>query len=182
MTQSALIIIDIQNDYFPGGKLELNQPEIAAANTTELVSAFRTKSQPIYFIQHDNLNPALDFMTPNSEGQKLHPSMNPGAGESVVVKNFPNSFWQTDLEEQLNKAGVNHVVITGMMSHMCVSTTARAAMERGFAVTVVADACATLALNFKDEVIPAETVHITAIAELGLIAEIVDTQDILKLR
>lgn len=178
MTKTALVIVDIQNDYFPNGAMELVDPAKAAANARTLLDAFRANGQPIIHIQHENPNPDLPFLLPGTEGQKIHPEVQPAKGETVIVKHFPSAFRQTDLDERLKSLGVDKVLIAGMMTHMCVSGTARAAMELGFQVAIAQDACATRALQFKGNTIPADTVHQTALAELTLFAELVDTQQL----
>jgi nicotinamidase-related amidase len=177
MSDTALLIIDVQNDYFPGGAMELSNPAGAAANIRILLDTFRASGQPVVHIQHENLMPDLPFMLPGTEGQKIHAKVLPAEGEMHIVKHFPNSFRQTGLEEILREKGIQKLLITGMMTHMCVSATTRAAMELGFLPTIVQDACATTALEFRGETIPAETVHRTALAEVGLFTDIVDTRD-----
>lgn len=178
MTQTALILIDIQNDYFPGGIIELENPENAANNASALLAAFRQSQQPLVHIQHENHNPNLPFMKPNTEGQRIHASVAPDAGETVIVKHYPNAFWETRLEEVLRSQGIGTVLLAGMMTHMCVSTTARAAMERGFQVLIAEDACATRSLDFKGTSIPAQEVHRTALAEVSVFAELVDSAQV----
>ncbi len=172
MEQTALILIDIQNDYFPGGKMILEEPEQAAQTAAQLLDLFRQKQKTIVHIQHESLTPAIPFLLPETEGQKIHASVRPLPHEQVFTKHYPSAFWQTALETWLSSLGVKKLIIAGMMTHMCISATARAAMERGFEVTIVQDGCATLALELDGVEIPAETVHRTALAELTLIAQI----------
>jgi nicotinamidase-related amidase len=180
MNNTALIIIDVQNDYFKGGVLELSKPNETAANIKEVLEECRSKGVQAIHVQHENLNPNLPFMIPGTNGQKLHDSLLPNEGETLITKNYPNSFWKTDLEETLKAKGIEQLMITGMMTHMCVSSTARAAMERGFQVTIVEDACDTKSLEFMGEVIPAETVHKTALAEIATFTELTKTADVLQ--
>jgi len=172
MENTALVLIDIQNDYFPGGALVLEQPELAAEKAAQLLGLFREQQLPIVHIQHENLNPEPPFMLPDSEGQKIHPSVQPLANERCIGKHYPNAFWQTELETYLKEQGIKRLVVVGMMTHMCVSTTTRGAMERGFEVTIIQDACSTRSLELGGIEIPAETVHRTSLAELTLIAQV----------
>lgn len=172
MNNTALIIIDIQNDYFSGGVLELDEAELAAKNASELLNIFRSKGLPIVHIQHENLKPEMGFMLPGTWGQEINDYVQIKNNETCFTKHYPNSFWQTDLEKHLKALEVEHVVIVGMMTHMCVSSTARAAMERGFSSTVIQDACATKSIDFNGELLPAEIVHKTALAELTLISKV----------
>ena len=172
MDNTALILIDIQNDYFPGGALALEQPELAAEKAVQLLGMFREQQLPIVHIQHENLKPELPFMRPGSKGQSIHSNVQPMANEQCFIKHYPNAFWNTGLEQYLKDHGITRLVIAGMMTHMCVSSTTRAAMERGFEVTVIQDACATRALELNGIEISSETVHRTSLAELTLIAQV----------
>lgn len=172
MKNTALVLIDIQNDYFPNGALTLDSAIDAAAKSRRLLDIFRSEQLPIVHIQHETTNQQMGFMLPGSYGQKIHDSVEPSGEEACFTKYYPNAFWQTKLEEYLNKKDIDHLVLVGMMTHMCVSTTARAAMERSFRTTIIQDACATRALELNGTVIPGETVHKTALAELTLISKI----------
>ena len=172
MENTALILIDFQNDYFPGGVMVVDQPDQAVARAAKLLSVFRKQNLPIIHIQHENINPELSFMLPGSNGQKIHKSVEPQASEQCFTKHYPNSFFKTDLDAYLKARGIEHLVISGMMTHMCVSATVRCSMENGFTATIIQDACATLSLSLDGVKIPAETVHRTALAELTLLAEI----------
>jgi len=172
MKNTALILIDIQNDYFDGGALELANADQAANNASSLLNTFRIKQLPIIHIQHVTLKPEMGFMLPDTRGQKIHSTVAPNDGEICLSKHYPNAFWNTALEKILKEKNITHVVVAGMMTHMCVSSTIRAAMERGFQVTAIQDACATRSLSLNNEEIPADVVHKTALAELTLIANI----------
>lgn len=180
MSKTALIIIDIQNDYFPGGALELSKPEEAAQKAQQILGHFRDTQQMVVHVAHENINPDLPFMLPGTEGQQIHALVSPIEGETVITKHYPNSFWKTELEQVLRDAGIESVVITGMMTHMCVSATTRAAMERGFNVTVVGDACTTHNLEYNGETIKAEMVHKTALAELSMLSKLATTDEIVE--
>jgi len=172
MKNTALIIIDIQNDYFTGGALELDGADIAAQKASELLEIFRKKNLPIVHIQHENTKPEICFMLPDSFGQKINDRVKPKKTETCFTKYYPNSFWKTELESYLNELNIKNLVIVGMMTHMCISTTARAAMERGFGTTIIQDACTTRSLELDGTIIPGETVHRTSLAELTLISKI----------
>jgi nicotinamidase-related amidase len=163
----ALVIVDVQNDYFAGGAHPLAGPEAAAANVRRLLDAFRAGGEPLVHVQHLWDAPDAVFMRPGTRGAEIHDTVAPLAGEQVVQKAHPNSFLETTLEETLHAAGVDHVVVCGMMTSMCVDATARAAADLGFGVTVVSDACATRDLEFAGETIPAPQVHGAFLAALG---------------
>ena len=176
---TALIIIDIQNDYFPGGKMELVGPDEAAAQAHTLLDRFRATAKPTIHIQHISLSKTATFFLPDSEGANIHSSIAPLAGDTVVVKHFPNSFRETTLLDQLKALDVDSVVIAGMMTHMCVDATSRAAADLGFKVTVVADACATRALTYGDTTIPAEHVHKAFLAALKAYGQVLTAAEVL---
>lgn len=163
----ALIVVDIQNDYFPGGAHPLVGPDAAVANARRLLDAFRASGEPLVHVQHVWDAPDAAFMRPGTHGVEIHGSVAPFPGEPVIQKTNPNSFLDTPLEETLRAQGVDEVVVCGMMTSMCVDATARAAADLGFAVTVVHDACATCSLEFGGETIPARQVHGAFLAALG---------------
>ncbi len=172
MDQTALILIDIQNDYFENGALELKGAPQAASQAALLLMEFREKRLPVVHVQHETLQIESGSLIAGTTGQRIHSSVTPLLNELCLTKHFPNAFWKTDLERHLISIGVNHLVIAGMMTHMCVSTTSRAAMERGFDITVIQDACATHALELNGDEISSTTVHNTALAELTMFAQI----------
>ena len=169
----ALIIIDIQNDYFPGGKMELAGSVEASLQAAKLLAAFRAKDLPLVHIQHISNRPGASFFLPDTAGVNFHANVAPRAGETVLQKNFPNSFRGTKLLEHLRGLGTDHLVIAGMMTHMCVDATTRAAFDLGFSCRLAHDACATRALTFGDERVPAAQVHAAFVAALaGLYAKV----------
>ena len=163
----ALVVVDIQNDYFAGGANPLVEPDAAAANARLLQDAFRAAGEPVVNIQHVWDDPDAAFMRPGTSGVEIHETVAPLPGEPVIKKAHPNSFLETPLEETLRGLGVDHVVVCGMMTSMCVDATARAASDLGFGTTVVHDACTTHDLVFGSETVPARQVHAAFIAALG---------------
>jgi len=163
----ALVIVDIQDDYFPGGKNPLDRPEAAAAKARELLDAFRASGEPLVHVQHVWDAPDAAYLAPGTHGFEIHESVQPAAGETVIQKANPNSFLDTPLEQHLRDAGVDSVVVCGMMTAMCVDATVRAAADLGFETTVVHDACATMPLEFGGRAVGAPDVHAAFIAALG---------------
>jgi nicotinamidase-related amidase len=163
----ALVIVDIQNDYFPGGLHPLVGPEAAAANAGRLLAAFRQSGEPVLHIQHVWDAEDAEFMRPGTKGVEIHESVTPAAGEPVIQKAHPNSFLATPLEAELRARDVEHVVVIGMMTSMCVDATVRAAVDLGFEVTVAHDACATRDLEFAGAPIRAQQVHGAFLAALS---------------
>jgi len=179
MTHNALVLVDIQNDYFPGGKMELDGIEAAAANAHRVLEYFRSRSQPVFHIQHLSNQPDATFFLPDTAGADIHPSVAPIAGEPVIQKHFPNAFRDTPLREQLAEATIDHLTICGAMSHMCIDTSVRAAFDLGFTCRVVADACATRRLEFGGSVVAAAQVQAAFMAALGSVfARVVETSRI----
>lgn len=169
----ALILIDIQNDYFPGGKMELEGSLAASLQAAKLLEAFRAKGLPLVHIQHVSNRPGASFFVPGTEGMNIHANVAPRAGETVLQKNFPNSFRETKLLEHLRALGADHLVIAGMMTNMCVDATTRAAFDLGFSCSLAHDACAARALAFGDQRVPAAQVHAAFVAALaGLYAKV----------
>ena len=157
--KAALILVDIQKDYFSGGQMELVGMNDASRNARELLRFFREKKWPIFHIQHIAVRDGATFFLPNSVGMEIHENVKPLLGETIIQKHHPNSFLNTKLHEELLKAGIESVVICGAMSHMCIDATTRAAADLGFQCTVVHDACATRDLIFNDKAVPADMVH-----------------------
>jgi nicotinamidase-related amidase len=177
---SALILIDIQNEYFKGGKRELHLPEQAAARAAQALVFCRSKGLPVYHVRHINAEQGSTSFVSGSAGAEIHESVKPFAGEAVIIKHYPSAFLKTGLSEELLGKGISHLIICGMMSHMCVDTTVRAAQDYGFSVTLLEDACTTRDLLWGGETIPAETVHNAFMAALnGTFAKIVKTEEFL---
>lgn len=163
----GLLLVDIQNDYFPGGRMELVGMEAASASARDLLDLFRKRRWTTFHIQHIARAENAPFFRPNTPGAEIHESVKPFPNEPVIRKHFPNSFRETGLFEELRKAGVSKVVICGAMSHMCIDATTRAASDLGFRCVVVHDGCATRDLEFGGETIPAGQVHGSFMAALG---------------
>lgn len=178
---TALLLIDIQNDYFPNGKMELNKPLEAATNASEILNWFRVNDYPIFHIQHVSNRGGATFFLPNTEGVKIHPLVAPNEQEKVIVKHAPNSFLNTDLLQSLKDKGVKKLVICGMMTHMCIDATVRAAKDLGFECILIEDACTTRDLMYRDKAVPAEHVHFAFMCALnGLYATICTTNEFLE--
>ena len=178
MSKQALIVVDIQNEYFPGGKMLLEGVETAADNVAKVMAAARANGYVIVNIHHQEPDPQAPVFTAGTDGINFHPLVAPMDGEKVILKNYPNSFLKTDLHEYLQAQGVTDVVIIGAMSHMCIQATTRAASDLGYKVTVVHDACATLDLEFNGVSVPAAQVHASSMAALGFAyAEVVGMEE-----
>jgi nicotinamidase-related amidase len=178
--KSGLILVDIQNDYFPGGRMELEGISDAGQKAGELLSVFRENNWPTFHIQHLSVHQGATFFLPDTEGSQIHDGIKPLPDEKIIHKNFPNSFRETALLEELKKNQVGQVIICGAMSHMCIDATTRAAFDLGFECVVISDACATRNLEFGGQTIAAEQVHGSFMAALGSAYAKVITADAFK--
>ncbi|MCW2998147.1 MAG: Isochorismatase, partial [Solirubrobacterales bacterium] len=166
MAQRALVIVDIQNDYFPGGAFPLVEPEAAAAAARRVLDGFRAAGEPVAHVQHLSAEPDAMFMRPGTAGVAIHDAVAPADGEPVITKREPNAFLRTGLEAWLREHGVDELVVVGMMTSMCVDATVRAGSDLGFDVTVVHDACAAPDLAFGGVEVPARAVGAAFLAAL----------------
>lgn len=124
--ESGLVLIDIQNDYFPGGRMELVGMERAARNAAAILRKARQLQLPVFHIRHISTRPGSTFFLPGTKGAEIHQSVSPSSGEVVIEKNYPNGFRGTELYEKLKAAGIERIVICGAMSPMCIDATTRA--------------------------------------------------------
>lgn len=177
----ALIIIDIQNDYFEGGAAPLVGTYEASLNAKILLDDFRKKNLPIIHIQHIANREGATFFVPNTFGAEIHENVKPTEGETLIIKHFPNSFRETDLQAALKEKNITDLVICGMMTSMCVDATTRAAKDFGYNCTVISDACAAPNLQLKDKTVKAEDVHNAFLAALSYYyATVITTQEYIK--
>jgi nicotinamidase-related amidase len=175
----ALLIIDIQNDYFAGGKMELVGSAEAAKNAAHVLGQFREQGLPVIHVQHVALSSSATFFLPGTFGVEIHQDVAPTTGETVVIKNFPNSFRETNLKSVLDGLNLDELVVLGMMTHMCIDTTVRAANDLGFKVTLVGDACATKNLEFGGAEVSAEDAQVAYLAAIdGSFATVVSTSQL----
>lgn len=173
--------LTIQNDYFSDGRMELVGSIQAAAATARLLAAFRKRSWPVIHIQHISIQPGATFFLPESHGVAIHSSVSPLATEPVITKHSPNSFRGTGLQEHLRILGIDTLLVCGMMSHMCVDATVRAAFDLGYSCIVAHDGCATRELIFNEIVVSAAHVHASYMAALGAVyAQVKRVDEILE--
>lgn len=179
---AALIVIDIQNDYFPNGNMELVNPDKAAANAAKVIEWFRQHNKDnIFHVQHIASDPALGFFLPDTKGAEIHETVQPSENENLIIKHFPNSFLKTELESKLKEKGVTKVVVAGMMTHLCIDATVRAAVDLGYETTLIEDACATRDLSYEGKEVPAEQVHYAFVGALnGMYANVISTESFLQ--
>jgi nicotinamidase-related amidase len=178
MTRKALIVVDIQNDYFPGGKWPLAGADAAADNAARVVASARAAGDLVVHIRHEFTSADAPFFIAGSEGARIHPKVLNRPDEQVVLKHYVNSFRETDLKQILDAKEIEELTVVGSMSHMCIDGITRAASDFGYKVTVVHDACASRDLEFGGVVVPAAHVHAAFMAALGFAyATVVSTDD-----
>jgi nicotinamidase-related amidase len=167
--KSALLLIDIQNFYFPGGKLPLVEPEKAAQNAAKLLDWFRNEKFLVIHVRH------------NSEpGGTINDIVKPLPGENIFSKDAVNCFVGTNLLDYLKSNKIDTLIICGMQTHMCVEAATRAASDYGFKCILIHDACATKDLKYGDRLIKAEDVHYSTLATLKNYATVESTKEFLK--
>ena len=172
--KQCLVLIDIQNDYFKGGKYELVNPEQAAMQAIKVLTRFREWGWPVVHVCHLSIQPRAAFFIPDTEGSEIYREIRPLETEDVIIKHRPDSFLDTTLKAKLEEKGINQLVVCGMMTHMCIDTTVRAAVGHGYDVTLIEDACATRDLEWHGNIISAEQVQNVYLASLaGMFARVV---------
>lgn len=166
LSQSTLVLIDCQNTY-TRGVMELEGVQAALEEAASLLDRARTAGIPVIHIQHSDGPDSLYDI--EGESGAIVPLVAPREGEPVIVKNYPNSFVQTGLDDQLKAVGASNLVLAGFMTHMCVNSTARGAFNLGYAPTVVAAATATRALPGlgSDDTVPAAALQTASLAALA---------------
>lgn len=140
LSESAVVIIDAQNEYVTG-KMPLPGVNAALDNIAILLKAARAAGAPVVHVQHKGR--AGGLFDPDADAFKLAPQAASASGEAIVEKPLPNAFAQTTLQDELTKTGKKSLIVAGFMTHMCVSSTVRAALDLGYRTTVIADASGT---------------------------------------
>lgn len=176
MSQRALIVIDVQNEYFPGGAWALTDAEKALPNILRLIAGARSRNEQVIFVQH--VTPAgSPVFAEGSHGMELHADLSVREGDVRIRKSHPSSFQETGLHESLQSAGIQDVDVCGFMTQMCCDSTTRDAYGRGYKVRLFKDACAARELEVDGEKIPHETVHRVSLGALSSFAKILPAQE-----
>ena len=172
---TALVLIDIQQDYFPGGRMAVPGAVAACGRAAALLAGFRARSLPVLHVRHLSSRPGATFFLPGTEGIEIHSDLQPLAGEVVIDKHFPNSFRDTPLHGLLQENGITELVLAGMMSQMCIDATTRAAFDLGYCCRVAHDACAAASMSFGGITVPASHVHAAIMGALAAVYARVQT-------
>ena len=172
--REVLILIHIQNMYFCEGDYTLYEPERAGKKAAEILEKFRMENKPVIHVKH---NFKVDAMENGEYLLDFNEGVKPKKKEIIVSKNYPSAFLKTDLKKRLDKLKVDKLIIVGMMTHMCIDTTVRAAQNYGYKVTVIHDACTTKDLKWNGQTIYAQTVHDSIMASLqGTFGEVISCE------
>lgn len=180
LSESVVVIIDAQNEYVEG-RLPLTGVDPALDQIAQLLQAARAAGAPVIHVVHRGR--AGGLFDPLGKMFQIHPKAAPAAGEKIIEKELPNAFAKTALHLALQATERKSLVLAGFMTHMCVSATARAALDHGWKTTVAGDAAATRDLPdpMGGEPIPAPMLHRAALAEIAdrfaLVARVADLKD-----
>lgn len=166
---TALLVIDIQDFYFPGGNIPLSEPALAATKANQLIQHFRQEKMPIVYIKH-NYEP----------GGEINEIVMPQDNDKIISKSNANSFLDTDLDSYLKEIGIKNLVICGMQTHMCVEAATRAGADLGYQCTVIDDACTTRDLKYGDNLVFAKDVHFSTLSTLRSYAKVMTTEEYLN--
>ena len=180
MPKRALIVIDVQNEYFEHGALPISDPptETSLANIGRAMDAASASGVPVIVVRHGSSEAGADSFAPGSETWQLHPEIERRARDHLIEKELPGSFTGTPLGDVLDEAGVDTVSITGYMTHMCVDTTARQAAHRGMSVEILNDATGTLSLENSGGAASGEELHrATLVAQGQFFADVLSTDE-----
>lgn len=168
MSKKAILVVYLQKEYLPTGKLALVGIEQAVANAVLIINDARAKGDLVINIHHESADPVImPVFVPGTQGAQFISAVEPPANEPDVLKHYPNSFLKTELKELLDVNGVQEIVVVGAMSHMCVDATTRAASDLGYSVTVIHDACASRDVEFGGQTIKAAQVHAAFMSALA---------------
>ena len=163
---TALLLLEIQNDYFPNGRMPLEKSLDASSKAQIALNAYREKKMPIIHVQHISTQPNASNLLPCTKGAEFYHSVAPMKGEMIIKKHYPNSFKDTSLLAYLNKNQIKNLVICGMMTHLTIDATVRAASDYNFNCMVLHDTCTARQLEFNQVIIPAQNVHYAFISAL----------------
>jgi nicotinamidase-related amidase len=178
--KAALIVIDVQRAFDNPRMGRRNNPG-AELNISRLLDSWRATGRPVFHVKHNSRNPK-SFFRKGQPGNEIKDEVSPRRGEPVIEKNVNSAFIGTNLERRLRRRGIRTLVLTGLVTDHCVSTTARMAGNLGFSTIVVADGTATFGRTGHDGTrFTAEQMHQAELASLdGEFAEVLDTEDVLR--
>ena len=180
MSKRALIVIDVQNEYFDGGALRITHPSPteSLANIGRAMDKATERGVPTVVVRHTEPDPDAGMFREGSDAWLLRPEVDERPRDHLVEKSLPGSFTDTDLSDILASNAIDTVAIVGYMTHMCVDTTAREAAHRGLSVEILSDATGTLALETSGGSATGEELHrSTLVAQGQFFADILPTDE-----
>ncbi|KAG1049355.1 hypothetical protein G6F43_008312 [Rhizopus delemar] len=182
--KEALIIVDVQNDYFPGGRLPTDSPVETAQAIARLMEKFRRENKEVVHVVHhstEELLSRLRFLEAGTSGAEIHESVKPLADEKIMIKHDMSSFIGTDLKEYLESKGIDTIVVVGMMIHNCVNSTVYSGSHRGFKCIVVDEAVNTFDQPYDGRIIKAKQIKEAFLAGIEFAyAKVKKVEDILN--
>ena len=175
----TLLIIDMQNDYYPGGAMELIGIEEAHANLFRLIEQAHRQGNSIIYVQH-LASESAPFFRRGTSGAELYSGLPIRQNDVIIQKHYPNSFRETSLQTLLDQSGIKKLLVCGAMTHMCIDTTVRAGYDLGYDIRLVGDACATRDLEFEGERLSSDVVHRSFLSALdGTFCQVLKTTELL---
>lgn len=172
----ALLVIDVQNEYFTGA-LPITHPAGHLSQILKAMDAASAAKTPVVVVQHHFPRPAPPLFQRGTPGWELHPEVAARPRDLLIEKTLPGSFTGTPLESWLRERGISTLAIAGYMTHMCCDTTARQGVHRGFTVEFLRDATGTLALSNPAGEVTAEELHRAILcAQQQLLSEVIDVE------
>ena len=160
----GLLVIDVQNDYFPGGKLPLWNTEATLNNIEAAVLKALTKQMPVIFVQQFTDPQTAEMFNEGTEGAEIHPRLKAVAPDAhIVVKAFADSFYQTNLDELLTKLNVTTLLVCGMMTQNCVTHTAISRAAEKYEVFILSDCCTTVSALIHNIALRAVTIRLPVV-------------------
>ncbi|ORE00873.1 Isochorismatase hydrolase [Rhizopus microsporus var. microsporus] len=181
--KEALVIVDVQNDYFPNGKFPTDSPVETAEAIAKLIQKFREEKKEVVHVTHVVPNPTekFPFFQEGTWGVQVHDLVKPLPTEKYIVKNYSNGFHETDLEEHLRSKGIDRIIVVGMMIHNCVNATVYAGKDAGFDCIVVDEAVNTFDQALHGEVIKAKDIKKAFLAGIQFYyAKVLKLEDVLS--
>ena len=157
----VLLLIDIQNDYFPGGKFPLRKMKKAALNAGKLLELFRREKKTVIHVRHISVREPVRFFEKDTYGSEINSLVAPKDGEKVIIKHYPNSFRETELDRYLRDLNVTKLHIAGAMTNMCIDSTVRAGFDLGYKIVLHKNACTAVGI------LGTGIVHLISVKTLG---------------
>ena len=179
--KTAIMLVEFQEDYYTDGKSPLIHSHEASQHALQAANHFRAQGSPVIHVQQISTHPNARYFLPCTKGAEFHSTLKPLKGEQIIKKHYPNAFKDTLLLNYLHKNQIKDLVICGMMIHLAIDSTVRAARDFGFSCTVLSDACAAKELTFNHRTIQASEVNASFLAAFyPTYAKVSSTQEYLQ--